>query len=291
MNNKAVLIMALVLVDSVHFVFARMLRPHISPMVSVFYLTAVGMLPVGAYGIWTRRINFRHLVRHRWFFLSIGALIGFSTIINYEAVAFIDPGTASLLSKASIVMSIGLGILWLEERFFRSQGFGAVMALASTLVITFQPSGYIRLGSLLVLVSAAMYALHTAVVKRYGQEMDFVEFFFFRILSTSALMFLVAMACDALIWPSRLVWLLIVMTALIDVVISRALFYLVLRRMQMSIHAIVLTLSPVMAVLWALFLFGTIPTGQQILGGCGVIIGVLIVTLTQPEKRVQSKEE
>ncbi len=68
MNNRAVLIIALVLADSVHFVFGWMLRPHISPMVSVFYITAVAMLPVGAYGIWNGKIKFRHLARHRWFF-------------------------------------------------------------------------------------------------------------------------------------------------------------------------------------------------------------------------------
>jgi O-acetylserine/cysteine efflux transporter len=291
MNSRTLLIVALVLVDSVHFVFARMLRPHISPMVSVFYITAVSMLPVGAYGLWTRKIKFRHLVRHWQFFLSIGALIGFSTIINYEAVAFIDPGTASLLAKTSIIMSIGMGVLWLKERFVRVKGLGAVIAVAGALVITFQPGDYIRLGSLLVLVSAFMYALHTAIVKRYGQEMDFVEFFFFRILSTSALMFLTALAKGALIWPDSTTWQLICMTAVVDVVISRALFYLVLRRMQMSIHAIVLTLSPVAAVLWTVFLFGTTPTGRQILGGCGVIVGVLMAILIQPAKRAQNEKE
>jgi drug/metabolite transporter (DMT)-like permease len=291
MNNRAVLIISLVLVDSVHFVFARMLRPHISPMVSVFYITSVSMLPVGVYGIWAREIKFHHLVRHRWFFLSIGALIGFSTIINYEAVAFIDPGTASLLAKTSIVMSIGLGMLWLKERFSRLQGFGAAIALVGALVITFQPADYIRLGSLAVLVSAFMYALHTAIVKRYGQEMDFVEFFFFRILSTSVLMFFTALAWDALVWPGRTACLLILMTAVVDVVISRALFYLVLRRMQMSVHSIVLTLSPVAAVLWTFFLFGIAPTGQQIWGGCSVIIGVLSVTLIQHTKRAQKKRK
>ncbi len=73
--------------------------------------------------------------------------------------------------------------------------------------------------------------------------------------------------------------------------ISRALFYLVLRRMQMSAHSIVLTLSPVAAVLWTYFLFGAAPTDQQIWGGCGVIIGVFIVTLIQPVKRAQKEKE
>jgi drug/metabolite transporter (DMT)-like permease len=178
-------------------------------------------------------------------------------------------------------MSIGLGLFWLRERLTRFQSFGAILALAGVLVITFQPGDYLRLGSLLVLLSAFMYALHTAIVKRFGEKMDFVEFFFFRILSTSVLLFFIALGRRALIWPDSITWLLIIMIGTVDVVISRALFYLVLRRMTMSIHAIVLTLSPVAAILWAFLLFDTVPATQQLIGGVGVILGVLMVTFRQ----------
>jgi drug/metabolite transporter (DMT)-like permease len=44
----------------------------------------------------------------------------------------------------------------------------------------------------------------------------------------------------------------------------------------MSIHAIVLALSPVAAILWALLLFDTLPNLQQLIGGFAVILGVLM---------------
>lgn len=278
-DKKAPLIAALVVIDSTHFIFARLLLPHISPSVSAFYVLSVGTVLFGLYGFFCRKIHFKTFKNHFWFFLSIGALIGVSTIINYEAVAFIDAGTASILAKASILMSVGLGIFWLRERFTRFQSFGALLALTGVLIITFQPGDYLRLGSLLVLLSAFMYALHTAIVKRYGEEMDFVEFFFFRVLSTSVLLFGIALGRRALIWPDSSTWLLLIMTGTVDVVISRSLFYLVLRRMTMSIHSIVLTLSPVAAISWAFLLFDTMPTIQQFVGGVGVILGVLMVTI------------
>ena len=277
--SKPVLIAFLVIIDSVHFVFARLLLPHISPYVSVLYVMVVASLQVGIYGFFCRRIHFRILLENLWFFLSIGALIGISTIINYEAVAFIDPGTASLLAKTSILMSVGLGIFWLREKLSKLQGSGAILALTGVLVIAFQPGDYIRLGSLLILISSFMYALHTAIVKRYGEDMDFVEFFFFRILATAIVLFFIAIGRHALIWPGVTAWGLIIMTATIDVVISRALYYLVLRQMPISVLSIVLTLSPVAAVLWAFILFDTVPTVQQLIGGVGVILGVFIVTI------------
>jgi drug/metabolite transporter (DMT)-like permease len=271
--NRPLLIAALIITDSVHFIFARLLLPHISPSVSVFYVMAIGTVEVGIYGFICRRIHYMTLRNHFWFFLSIGALIGLSTIINYEAVAFIDAGTATILSQASILMSVGLGIFWLRDRLTRFESFGAMLALIGVLIITFQPGDYLRLGSLLVLLSAFMYALHTAIVKRYGEEMDFVDFFFFRIFSTTVLLFIFNLSRRMLVWPDANIWLLLIVGGTVSLVISRILFYIVLRRMTMSIHSIVLALR------WAFLLFDTLPTLQQLIGGVGVIFGVLMVTM------------
>jgi drug/metabolite transporter (DMT)-like permease len=65
----------------------------------------------------------------------------------------------------------------------------------------------------------------------------------------------------------------------VDVVISRTLYYVALRRLKMSVHSIVLALSPVAAICWSLLLFDTFPTPQQLLGGAAVILGVLLVTV------------
>ena len=269
----------LLIVDSLHFVFARLLLPHIAPSIAVFYVIAIGTVEVGLFGFLKRRIHFKTLGRHPWFFLSIGALIGISTLINYEAVAFIDPGTASLLAKASILMSFGLGVLWLREKLVKSQFAGAFLALAGVIMMTFQLGDYIRLGSLLILVSAFMYALHIAIVKRFGGPIDFVEFFFFRLLATGAVLLPIVWVSRSMVWPAGQTWGLLFITATVDVTISRSLFYLVLRRMKMSVHSIVLTLSPVVAVLWSLYLFNTAPGVRQLVGGIAVLVGALIVTL------------
>ena len=267
------------IVDSLHFVFARLLLPHIAPSIAVFYVIAIGTVEVGLFGFLKRRIHFKTLGRHPWFFLSIGTLIGISTIINYKAMAFIDPGTASLLAKASILMSFGLGVLWLREKLVKSQFAGAFLAIAGVILVTYQSGDYVRLGAMLILVSAFMYALHTAIVKRFGGSIDFVEFFFFRLLATGAVLLPIVWVSRSMVWPAGQTWGLLFITATVDVTISRSLFYLVLRRMKMSIHSIVLTLSPVVAVLWSLYLFKIMPTDMQLIGGIVVLIGVLIINL------------
>lgn len=278
-DHRGLLIAALLMVDSLHFVFARLMLPHIEPAVSALYVMLIGTAVVGGYGFIKGRIKIDLLLKNRWFFLSVGVLVAVSTNINYEAVAFIDAGTAAILGKTSIVFGLGYGLFWLKEELNRPQIIGATVAIAGVFVVTFQPGDYLRMGSLMILGSACMYALHAAIVKRFGQDMEFVNFFFFRLLCTSVILFFLAAPRKSLVVTSPSAWGLMIMVGTLDITISRGLYYLALRRLKMSIHAIILTLSPVAAILWALFLFNTLPNFQQAVGGVGVIIGVMVVLL------------
>jgi len=280
-NAGVVLIFPLLLIDSLHFVFARLLLPHISPSVSAMYVLAIATIEVGLFAMLQGRLHFRVLKRHLWFLLAIGFLVATSTNINFEAVAFIDPGTASLLAEMYILFGVGFGLIWLHDRLTPIQIGGALVAVAGVFIITFESGDYMRLGSLMVLSSTFMYALHAAIAKRYAGDLEFLDFFFFRLLCTTGFLLLFALGRHALAWPSTTAWLLLAMVATVDVVISRTLYYVSLRRLKMSIHSIVLTLSPVAAICWSLLLFDTFPTPQQLLGGAAVIAGVLLVTISR----------
>jgi len=275
------LVPALLIVDSLHFVFARLLLPHISPGVSVMYVMGIATVEVALFGLTQRSLHLRTFRQHGWFFLSIGFLVATSTNINYEAVAFIDPGTASLLSQTSILFGLCFGLFWLQEKLSSAQIGGALTAVTGVLLITFQPGDYLRLGSLMILCSAFMYALHAALTKRYGGQIEFVNFFFFRLFCTTAFSFLFTLGRRALVWPESTVWPWLALVGSVDIVISRALYYVVLRRLKISILSIVLTLSPVAAISWSWLLFGTWPTLQQLLGGAAVIGGTFLVMFNQ----------
>jgi len=272
------LVTAMFIVDSLHFVFARLLLSRISPGVSAFYVLLVGTVEVALWGL-LRGLKLRALKGRLGLFLVIGFLVAASTNINYEAMAFIDPGTASLLSETVPLFGLGLGLFWLQDRLTLRQIGGALLAVAGVFVITLQPGEYLRLGSLLILTSAFMYALHGAIVKRYASDIPFVDFFFARLLCITVFLLAFSWVRGALVWPTARVWPLLLLVGTVDVVISRVLYYVTLRRLKMSVHSIILTLSPVAAVTWSVLLFGTLPTLQQILGGLAVILGVLIVTL------------
>jgi drug/metabolite transporter (DMT)-like permease len=266
----------LLVVDSLHLVFARTLLPYFEPVVSATLVMLVATIQIGIYGLWRRELHLSSLRQHFWFYLAIGFLVGASTALTYSAVAFIDVGTASMLAKTSILFSIGIGLWWLHERLHRLQLVGALLALIGVFIITFQPGDLLRWGALMILASTIMYALHTALVKRHGSRMGFIDFFFFRLFFTTLTLGTIALTRPFTMTPEPSLWLLLVVAGTVDVVISRTLYYLALRRLPMSLHAIILTLSPVVTIAWSFFLFNTFPGPQQLFGGAIVVTGVAL---------------
>jgi O-acetylserine/cysteine efflux transporter len=276
--RTAGLIVIMMVFDSLFFVWARLMRPVIAPRTSVLYVMLISMVEVGIVAFLQKQLHLKTFFKLWWFFLGIGLLVAASTFLNYSAVAYIDPGTASMLVQFSIVFGLIWGLLWLQERFSRLQLVGAAIAICGVLVITFQKGDYLRLGSLMVLSTAFMYSFHTALVKRFADGLPFFEFFTYRLFSTALFIFLFNVGTGSLEWPSVKAWPLVFLTATIDVAIGRTFYYLVLRRFQISYFSILLTLSPLLTITWSYLLFDVIPTWIQLLGGMGVIAGVLIVT-------------
>lgn len=284
-DNVPLIVLGLLLIDSLHFVFARLLLPHLPPFSSAMYIMAIATVEVAIFAQLTGRLRFAPLRQNIRFFTAIGFLVAASTALNYWAVAFIDPGAAALLGKAAVIFGLGFGLLWLRDHFTRRQFAGAALSLLGVFIITFQPGDYLRLGAFMVVGGAFMYALHAALVKRYGNHLSLIDFFVFRLAATSSFLFVFAAASNNLAWPDRQTWLLLILVATTDVVISRTLYYTALRHLKMSLHALVMTLSPVMTSGWSLFLFGASPTLPQLIGGVAVLLGILIVTSQQQQRR------
>ena len=278
-QNAPVVVAVLLMVDSLHFVFARLLVPYLPGGTSAFYVLAVATVEVSIFMAIRRGIRFDIFRNNLRFFLSIGLLVATSTTFNYVAVAYIDPGTASLLAQTSTIFALALSLIWLREHLNRLEVAGALVAILGVFIINFQAGDYWRLGSLLVLASSFMYALHAAIVKRHGGDLEFRNFFLWRVASTTGFLLIFTAARGQLVWPEPRAWIILVVAGTVDVVISRVLYYLALRRLRMSFHTVILTLSPVITILWSIALFGELPTLQGLIGGAAVMAGVAIITV------------
>ncbi len=274
---------ALLFLDSFHFVFARLLLPLISPRVSAMYVMGIATIIVGGYGLITRQLNWRVLQTNWLFFVLIGFFIGGSTNLTFIAVSYVDPGAAALIAQLSTPLSVALGVFWLKEHFTRGQLTGALLATLGACIIALQPGDLFRIGSLMIMTATTMYSLHTALVKRNG-DLDFVNFFFFRLLFTTAWLFIFPAVMGRLEWPRANAWPMLLLVGVVDIVTSRWLYYIALRRLNLSVHAVVMTFAPVIAVVWSLLFLHVVPTGQQVIGGVVVVLGVLLVAMMRRKR-------
>jgi O-acetylserine/cysteine efflux transporter len=273
------LVIGLLLVDSLYYVFARLLVPLLPPAAGAMYMMVVGAVQIAV--LMRGRLDWSVLWRHRWLFLGVGLLVGVNTNMGFVAVQYVDPGTASLLSRTSILFGVGLGVVWLRERLRRLEVIGAAIAVAGVVLISAQPGDYLRWGSLIVVSSTALYALHSAVVKRFAGPIPFGEFMFFRVASVAVVLVALAVIQGAVVWPTPVAWGWVIVAAAVNVVLSRGVYYLALRRLDMSFVTIVLTLTPVATWLWSIVLFGGRPTAIEIAGGVATLAGVLLVTASR----------
>ena len=289
LNNMPAVMLVLLLVDSLHFVFARLLLPYLPPTTSSFYYMTIATVEIAIFAAVRRQINWRIFRDYAKFFLTIGFLIASATAMSFAAVTYIDPGTASMIARVNTLFALGFGILWLKEKLAYWEKFGALIAVVGVFIIGFQPggaSGQVWLGALLVLGASFSYALHAAIVKRQGGDIDFTNFFLFRMMTSILFLLIFAVARGEMVWPTGWqVWLILLLTATVNVTISRSLYYMALRRFDLSILTILLTLSPVITILWSLALFGEAPSLQGLLGGTAVIVGVILVTMSKRKKQ------
>lgn len=288
MNNGTAVIIVLILVDSLHFVFGRLLLPYLPPTTSSFYYMAIATAEIAVFAAVRRQIDWHVFRDNVKFFLTIGFLIAASSAMSFAAITHIDPGTASMIARIETLFALGFGILWLKEKLVRGEKVGAAIAVIGVFIVGFQPtnsSSQIWLGTVLVLVSSFMYALHAAIVKRQGGKLDFTNFFLFRMLASVFFLLIFAVGRQEMVWPTGWqIWLLLIIVGTVNVVISRGLYYLALRRFDLSILTILLTLAPVITILWSLLLFGELPSLQGLVGGTAVIMGIILLTKSRYKK-------
>ena len=75
----------MLLTDSVHYVFARLLLPHVAAGTSALMVLAVATVELAVYGIVTKQLHWRSFWEHKWALLTIGFLVAGATNLSFHA--------------------------------------------------------------------------------------------------------------------------------------------------------------------------------------------------------------
>ena len=216
--------------------------------------------------------------------LVIGGANAVAAAFWFQAINIAGPTLTAFLIRFSTIFIILLGIVFLKEKLHFHDIVGMVIALGGAFAISFATGDYLTTGVAVALAASFAIAVHQVLSKVYVKTINPLTLVSLRTLYT-ALFLLAYAAAFSKLQPfplEQLPWLTIAI--IINAIFGFVFFYKALELLDVSKVAIIRTLDPFVVVVYALVIFQTLPSLNELFGGTLVVIGVL-VTMYGPNIR------
>jgi drug/metabolite transporter (DMT)-like permease len=217
------------------------------------------------------------------FFLLFGLIpvAGFQACWAY-AVSLIDVGVATVLNYTSPAWAVIFAWPLLGERLNRRKGLALLLTAAGVaLIVRIFDAQFLSLnmaGLLWGMGSGLTYGLYGIFGRRALQRYSFWTVITYA-FAAGALFLLATQSVgrirSAFAQPGAALWLVVL--ALLPSVVGYGLYTFGLRYLEATVAAILATVEPVMATLWAVIFLGESLTWPQVIGGALVIAGVIVL--------------
>jgi len=207
--------------------------------------------------------------------VGIGAASAVSIILFFYAIQLIEPAIVSFYTRADNLFAVLMGVVFLRERFNSVEGIGVAIALLGSLVTTYRGGHLLMVGLGLCLLSSVMEGVTVILVKLAVRRVSPLVVIFYRSLLASGIALVYGLATSRLQMPSTETLLIIMAASLAGSFLANVTFYASLSRIDVTKATAIKTLQPFFVIMAAYLVFTTLPTGQQLLGGAIIVIGIL----------------
>jgi drug/metabolite transporter (DMT)-like permease len=223
-----------------------------------------------------------------------GAQIGFFMFTGYafqtRGLIQTTPSKAGFITGFSVVLVPVLMAVFWGRRINRWVWGGALAALVGLYYLTVPPAGLTELnaGDLLVLVCAALFALHIIFVGRYSPHHSVGALSFLQVATTAALTLVALPVASVTGWePLRVHWTTeLLFAVLVTAVLATALAFSVqvwAQQYTTPTHtAILFSLEPVFAALTSYVVLGERLGGRALVGAGLILVGILVAEVKGP---------
>lgn len=239
----------------------------------------IGALVLGAASV--RRMNAGTLKIG----LAIGVVLGVAYYLQTMGLLYTTSTKCGLITGLFVVFAplaarllFGVKISWL---FW----LAIAMSLTGLGLLTGTGPNPLALGDLLTLGCAVLFGLHIALLARYAREHDAVVLTFAQ-LSAAALMFTIAWpATEAVTWPSREVWFVLVITGVFASAVGFLVQTFVLQRLPAVRTAVIISAEPVFAAIFGYVLHNDRLDGLQIIGAAIMVAAILLAEFSSNRQK------
>ncbi len=253
----------------------------------ILFFILGGLLSCGLMLLHRGNVRFNSISRNATVYLQVSGLMAYAATSTFVSIDLIGPGPVAFVSQTEIVFGVLIGGVVLGERLGWRDALGGLVAMLGALYMTYSPGEYMKLGVLLMLLSAFSIAVHNLIIKRHSAHIDKLELLIVRAVTALLVIVLLAAASNGLSWPS--IWLLPLgaATALTGFVMANFFRYTALSHIDMGKVSMLRVITPTAVLILSFFIFHTVPDRSEIIGGSLILIGVSII-LSQPILRTRS---
>jgi len=267
------------------FVIAKPAMEHLPP----FLLMGLRFTFVASLLIWWFPIP-RGFLKKIFFASLIANTLQYS--ITYTGLSFIDASAAVLLVQTEVPFGVVFAYFMLKEKPTVRSLIGITIAFIGVYILTGSPNLDGKFfGVSLVVIGSGVWSLGQVLVKPLSKEINPLTLVaWLGLFSGPILIGLSAIfdgnPIDYFKAAPLETWMIAIYLGFIMQPITYGCFYYVLKNNPMYKVLPIVTMGiPPTGLLAAIFLLGEEPTKELFIGGAIIIIGVMLIVFTKPEKK------
>ncbi len=253
-----------------------------------FYFFGFGLIGAVVSLLVTGKMNkAAGLFRKHWKPIAILGLVnGAAAVVWFFALKLIGPSSLGFLMRFATVFAVGLGVVYLKERFNRGEIFGGAMMIVGAFVMTFKGGNHLVTGALIAFFLSLVVALEQLFLKNYVKHIEPIVFNALRLAFTFLVVSVYVIARADLTMASSDILFLIFITSILSTVVGSVLYFKALEISDMSKVASVQSINPFVVFVYSLIFLGSVPTGLQLVGAMVIGLGAFFLVLARHKPRI-----
>ena len=211
--------------------------------------------------------------------------------ITYTGLSFIDASAAVLLVQTEVPFGVLFAYFMLKEKPTLRALIGIAIAFIGVYILTGSPNLDGKfIGVSLVIIGSGVWALGQVLVKPLSKEINPLALVAWLGLFSGPILITLSAIFDGNPFnyfrtATVEAWMIAIYLGFIMQPITYGCFYYVLKRNPLYKVLPIVTMGiPPTGLLAAIFLLGEEPTKELFIGGVIIIIGVILIVFTKPEK-------
>jgi drug/metabolite transporter (DMT)-like permease len=217
---------------------------------------------------------------------GLGALYGTAQILQTIGLAHTDASVSGFITGTYVVLTPLLGAVIFRDRIPARVWVAAALAMGGIGVLSLRGVA-IGLGEGVTLVAAAIYALHIIGLGRYARAESAVGLATVQAIAVAVICVAAALPGGVSVPPTTGGWVSLVYMALVAGAFALWAQTWAQSHLTAARAAIVMSLEPVFAALFAVLLGGESLTSRMLLGGSLVVAAMYLVELA-PRRRPEA---